>query len=81
MAALYIGSIGTVLAYAIWGRLLTRYPAALVAPFALLAPCTGVIASAVILNERFPPTRYAGMALIIAGLACIVLPGHWIAAR
>jgi O-acetylserine/cysteine efflux transporter len=81
LAVVYIGSVGTVLAYAIWGRLLTRYPAAVVAPFALLAPCTGVIASAVILGERFPPTRYAGMALILAGLACILAPGRFLSAR
>ena len=81
LAVLYIGSVGTLLGYAIWGRLLTRYPAAVVAPFALLVPCTGVIASAVILGERFAPTRYAGMALIIAGLACIVVPGRWMKPR
>jgi O-acetylserine/cysteine efflux transporter len=81
LAALYIGSVATVLGYAIWGRLLTRYPAAMVAPFALLAPCTGVVASAVILDERFPPIRYAGMALIIVGLACIAVPQHWMTMR
>src|SRR6185503_8699449 len=37
-AVLYIGVIATVLGYAIWGGLLRRYPAATVAPFALLIP-------------------------------------------
>ena len=46
----------------------------MVAPFALIAPCTGVIASALLLGEVFEPARYAGMALILVGLAAIVPP-------
>ncbi|MHB8730225.1 MAG: EamA family transporter [bacterium] len=71
-AALYLGVVATLAAYAIWGDLLRRYPAAVVAPFALLAPCAGVAASAVMLGEAFGPARYAGMALILTGLAIAV---------
>lgn len=73
-AAIYLGAIATVLAYAIWGDLLARYPTAMVAPFALLAPVTGVVSSALIFGERFGTTRYGGMALILIGLAIAVLP-------
>ncbi|MCG8695542.1 MAG: EamA family transporter [Minwuiales bacterium] len=73
-AALYLGAVATTLAYAIWGRLLTRYTAATVAPFALIAPCVGIAGSALAFGEVFGPVRYAGMALILAGLAVIVLP-------
>lgn len=73
-AAIYIGALATTLAYAIWGALLRRYPTASVTPFALLAPCVGVVASALIFDERFGPLRYAGMALIFLGLAIITLP-------
>jgi O-acetylserine/cysteine efflux transporter len=45
-----------------------------VAPFALIAPCTGVLASALVFREVFGPIRYAGMLLILGGLAVIVLP-------
>ena len=69
--ALYLGA--ATLVYAIWGGLLGRYPAAAVAPLALLSPVTGVVASALVFGERFTPLRYAGMALILAGLAVIVL--------
>ncbi|MGH7036877.1 MAG: EamA family transporter [Stellaceae bacterium] len=72
-AVLYLGLLATVLGYAIWGDLLQRYPAARVAPFALLAPCVGVVSSTFLLSEVFSPLRYAGMALILAGLAVIVL--------
>jgi len=80
--ALYLGAAATSV-YAIWGSLLGRYPTAAVAPLALLSPVTGVVASALIFGERFTTTRYAGMALILAGLTVIVIPlkrrtGPWI---
>jgi O-acetylserine/cysteine efflux transporter len=72
LAALgYLGVLATIVAYATWGRLLQRYPTGAVAPFALLAPCTGVVASAVVFGEVFEPMRYAGMALILGGLTVI----------
>ena len=45
-----------------------------VAPFALLSPCAGVVASVVVLGEGFGALRFSGMALILAGLAVILLP-------
>jgi O-acetylserine/cysteine efflux transporter len=74
-AALYIGLIATVLGYAIWGSLLRRYPAATVAPFALLIPFVAAYASSLAFGERFGPLRLAGMALVLLGLAVIVAPG------
>jgi O-acetylserine/cysteine efflux transporter len=73
-AAIYLGAVATTLAYAIWGALLRRYSTASVAPFALLAPCVGVVASAIAFGEQFGPLRYAGMVLILLGLAIITLP-------
>jgi len=73
-ALIYLGFLASGVAYAGWGHLLQRYRAADVAPFALLAPCTGVLASKLLFGEVFSPARYAGMALILCGLAIIVLP-------
>jgi O-acetylserine/cysteine efflux transporter len=73
VAALYLGAIATVLAYAIWGDLLRRYPAAVVTPFALLVPFVAAVSSAIVFGERFGPLRLCGMALVLAGLAVIVL--------
>ena len=73
-AALYLGTAATLFGYAAWGSLLQRYPAALVTPFALVAPCVGILASAAVFGEVFSPLRYAGMALILCGLAIIFLP-------
>ena len=73
-AALYLGLVGTLVAYTLWAKLLRRYPAAIVAPFALLVPFVGGLASAVVFGERFGPLRLVGMAGVLAGLAVIVLP-------
>lgn len=73
-AAVFLGLVATTLAYAIWGALLRRYPAATVTPFALLVPFVGAASSAAVFGERFGALRLAGMALVLAGLAVIVLP-------
>jgi O-acetylserine/cysteine efflux transporter len=73
-SVVYLGTLSTNVAYAVWSHLLKRYPTAMVTPFALLVPCTGVVASALIFQETFGALRLGGMALIIAGLAIIVLP-------
>jgi len=75
-AVLYLGVVATVLAYAIWGYLLRRHPAAQVAPFALLVPFVAAVSSALVLGERFGPRRLLGMGLVLVGLAIIVVrPG------
>ena len=72
-AILYISLVSTTFGYAAWGQLLKIYPAAVVAPFSLLVPVSGTISSALLLGETFGPLRLAGMALIMAGLAVLVL--------
>ncbi len=78
IGALYIGLVATTFGYGLWSYLLARYPTATVAPFALLSPVTGVLASAIVFGERFPPLRYAGMALILLGLAVVLLPSRFL---
>lgn len=80
-AALYLGLVATVLAYAIWGSLLRRYPAATVTPFALLTPFVAAYASSLVFGERFGALRLAGMGLVLLGLAVIALPLERLARR
>ena len=74
VAILYLGLIATVLAYAIWGALLSRYSTATVAPFALLTPVVGAIASAIVFGEQFEPLRLFGMLLMVIGFVVAVIP-------
>jgi O-acetylserine/cysteine efflux transporter len=76
VAALYLGVVATVIAYAIWGHLLRRHAAAVVTPFALLAPLVAAAASALTFGERFGMLRLSGMALILLGVAVIVTPAR-----
>ncbi len=73
-AALYLGLLATGLAYAIWGGLLRQYSIAAVAPFALLSPCVGALASSVVFGEQFGPLRLAGIAFMLLGLAIVAVP-------
>lgn len=73
-ATAYLGLGASLLAYALWAGLLRRYPAAAVAPYALLAPCVGMAASAILFGERFGALRYAGLGLVFSGLALTLLP-------
>ncbi len=76
LSVLYLGLIATTVAFAIWGRLLSTYPAVMVTPFALFAPCAGVIASYFIFGESFGLTRGTGMMLIFIGVAITLLSGR-----
>jgi O-acetylserine/cysteine efflux transporter len=75
-APIYLGLLATLLAYAVWGRLLHQYPTGAVAPFALLSPCVGAIASVLVFGERFGFLRLFGMACILLGVGIVAFPLH-----
>jgi O-acetylserine/cysteine efflux transporter len=81
VAPVYLGLVATVLAYAIWGRLLQQYSTGFVAPFALLSPCVGAIASAIVFDEHFGPLRLAGIASILIGVAIAAVPLRYLSRR
>ena len=45
-----------------------RYPTALITPFALLIPVSGLASGALFLGEALAPLQMAGVALVFAGL-------------
>jgi O-acetylserine/cysteine efflux transporter len=59
----------TLFGYASWGWLLSRHPAATVAPMALLVPVFGMTASAWWLGEALPMWKLGAAALVLSGLA------------
>ena len=63
----------TLFGYGVWNWLLSRHPAAQVAPMALLVPVFGMSASALALGEPLQPWKLGAGALVMAGLAVIVL--------
>ena len=67
-AVLYMGLANTVLGFGVWSLLIQRHGAARVAPLSLLVPVFGLLSSAVLYHEVFPPGKVAGAALIAVGL-------------
>ena len=69
-AAVLWQSVGnTLFGYAAWGYLLSRYPAATVAPMSTLVPVFGMGASALFLGESLPPWKLEAALLVLSGLA------------
>jgi len=73
-AVVYSAVLATVLAFAVWGRLFTSYPAAVVAPFFLLVPVFGIGLSAIFLGERLSALQISGAVLIFVGLTLALWP-------
>lgn len=69
----YIAFFATLAGYGLWGKLLSRYPAAVVSPLSLLVPIVGLSSSALLLGESISPWQGLGAILVISGLAVNVL--------
>lgn len=76
LAIAYLGWIATVLAYALWTRLLKRHPVNRVAPFSLGVPAVGIISGMYLLNELITTWQWAGVALVAAALARVLFSGR-----
>ena len=58
----------TLFGFGSWNALLHRYPTAIISPFALLIPISGIGSGALLLGESLAPLQAAGAALVFAGL-------------
>ena len=67
----------TLFGFASWARLLHRYPTALISPFALLIPVSGLVSGALFLHESLSPLQFAGVVLVLIGLVVNVYGGRW----
>lgn len=67
-ALLFMSWCATLFGYGTWSLLLSRYPAGLVAPFALLVPISGIGGAALLLGETISGLEIAGSLLVFAGL-------------
>jgi O-acetylserine/cysteine efflux transporter len=65
----FTAGMASLVGYTIWNMLLGRYPAALVAPFALLTPPIGLAAAALVLGQVPNALELAGSALLVGGVA------------
>jgi O-acetylserine/cysteine efflux transporter len=75
LAVAYLGWVATILGYSLWTGLLKRHPANRVAPFSLGVPVVGLTTGMLVLGEVITPWQWAGIALVVAALACVMLGG------
>jgi O-acetylserine/cysteine efflux transporter len=75
LAVAYLGWVATLLGYSLWTGLLKRHPANRVAPFSLGVPVVGLTAGMLVLGEAITPWQWAGIALLVAALGCVMLGG------
>jgi O-acetylserine/cysteine efflux transporter len=69
----YLAIPTTLFGYGVWSFLLSRHPAATVAPLTLMVPIVGMGSSALVLGEPFGPIEMVGAALVFVGLVVNVL--------
>lgn len=69
----YLGLVMTALGYALWYSLIRRHPVSHAAPFLLLLPVVSVAGGVMFLGETLTPTALLGGAIVIAGVALILL--------
>jgi probable blue pigment (indigoidine) exporter len=65
---LYLGLVGTVLAYAVWFRGLRRLPAAAVSLVGLLNPVAGTVVGVALAGEAFGAVQALGMLMVLSGI-------------
>ena len=68
LGLLYVVLIATIVGYGLWNRLLATYPSGTVAPFSMLVPVIGVLASWLAFGEVPDVVELAGGALVIGGV-------------
>jgi O-acetylserine/cysteine efflux transporter len=71
----------TLFGFGSWNALLHRYPTALISPFALLIPVSGLASGAIFLGESLAPLQAVGTLLVFVGLAVNVYGhrlGEWV---
>ena len=73
-AVVWLGLVGTAIAYALWYRLLGRTRATTLSAFAFLVPVVALVASFFLFGERLEVVQVAGVALV---LLAIVLVGRY----
>src|SRR5437762_9277122 len=64
----FLAYAATLFGFASWAGLLHRYPTALISPFALLIPVSGLASGALLLGEGLAPLQVGGVLLVFAGL-------------
>ena len=73
LAMLFVGILGVGLAHFLWWSIVGRLPVTTASLGSLMTPVVGVVASALLLDERLTVPDIIGFALIFAAAASVLL--------
>jgi len=76
-AVAYLAWPVTVLGFALWNFLLSKYPASSVAPFSLLIPVFGILSGVLVLGDTLGAATIAGAMMVFAGMGLNVFGPSW----
>jgi O-acetylserine/cysteine efflux transporter len=72
-AVAFLAGAATLFGFGVWGRLLRKYDASVVAPFSLLVPVVGMAAAWLLRGEAVSARQALAAVLILAGMAGTVI--------
>ncbi|TFV47182.1 EamA family transporter [Blastococcus sp. TF02A_35] len=76
LGLLYVVVVATLVGYGLWNSLLSRHPSNVVAPFSMLVPVVGVLASWLAFGEVLDAVELTAGALVVAGVLFGSRPGQ-----
>jgi O-acetylserine/cysteine efflux transporter len=68
LSTVYTAGLCSLVGYAVFNRLLSRYPSGQVVPWVLLAPVVAMASAWALLGEAPGPAELAGAVLLVAGV-------------
>ncbi|WP_322783833.1 EamA family transporter [Marinomonas pontica] len=68
----------TLAGYGLWSYLLSRYPAATVAPLTLGVPVVGLTSAEIFLSETVSAMQWIGILVVLVGLMLNTFGGRWL---
>ncbi|WP_346619546.1 EamA family transporter [Blastococcus montanus] len=68
LGLLYVVVVATLVGYGIWNTLLSRHPSNVVAPFSMLVPVVGVLASWLAFGEVLDPVELVAGGVVVLGV-------------
>ncbi|MGY1987447.1 EamA family transporter [Blastococcus sp. SYSU DS0669] len=76
LGLLYVVVVATLVGYGIWNTLLSRHPSNVVAPFSMLVPVVGVLASWLAFGEVLDPVELVAGILVVGGVLVASRPAR-----
>ncbi|MCF6744936.1 EamA family transporter [Blastococcus sp. KM273128] len=76
LGLLYVVVVATLVGYGIWNTLLSRHPSNVVAPFSMLVPVVGVLASWLAFGEVLDPVELVAGAFVVGGVLVASRPAR-----